>query len=345
MEYKYDVFISYRRDGGSERAELIKLMLEKNGIDESRIFMDTHSIYSCNFKQRLKEAIFQAKNFILIITKGCFESIKENDYWVFEIEEALSLGKKIVPVFFDGINSIAPNLLPDSIKQLHEINGVFYHHQYADAFFFKLMAFIDDSYIAPTKKKEKSNILYTKNWVLYFIAPFIILSTIIIYINYSRSQQSDASPNIDHSIDTIKRYQPHSNLIDNTRNNCVKDVSNDAKECTLYQKENGWNVEDLKVREGIAYKEFYNNENFLQLVREILSNRKAIHAPDEWNINEGSMLVKVEKVHQTEQWYLHFKSGTMVCIGDVYFRLGIQSFIEMFHKAKYEQIKYEQIKL
>ena len=42
---KYDIFISYRRKGGSERAELLKAILEKRGYKGSRVFMDTHSYY------------------------------------------------------------------------------------------------------------------------------------------------------------------------------------------------------------------------------------------------------------------------------------------------------------
>ena len=43
-EKTYDVFISYRRQGGAEKAELVKGELIKRGFRESRMFMDTRSL-------------------------------------------------------------------------------------------------------------------------------------------------------------------------------------------------------------------------------------------------------------------------------------------------------------
>ena len=176
--YKYDVFISYRRNGGSERAELLKLILEKYGYNHSRIFMDTHSIESCNFKQKIKEAICFSKDFLLIITKGCFDSVKEEDYWIFEIKEALSLGKRIIPIFFDGIESIDSKKLPEELTAISEINGIIYHPQYADAFYIKLLSFINPSFtnIEKTQRSNKNLLLalicfitkvsHTLNWAI-----------------------------------------------------------------------------------------------------------------------------------------------------------------------------------
>ena len=126
MEHRYEIFISYRRDGGAERAELLKLLFEKHGYIPDQIFMDTHSIDSCNFKQRIKEAIFQAKYFVLVVCEGNFDKVKPEDYWIFEIEEAMSLQKQIIPVFFDGIGGIDSGKLPVNIKPLAQIQGIIY---------------------------------------------------------------------------------------------------------------------------------------------------------------------------------------------------------------------------
>ena len=55
---KYDIFISYRRKGGSERAELLKVILEKRGYKSNRVFMDTHSPLGGDFKQRIKDLVY-----------------------------------------------------------------------------------------------------------------------------------------------------------------------------------------------------------------------------------------------------------------------------------------------
>ena len=138
----YDIFISYRRNGGSERAELLKAVLEKNGIASERIFMDTHALKGGDFKTRLKDAICESSNFIVLITKDCFEDAKEGDFFVYEIAEAIKLKKNIVPVVFDGENSFAPEALPESIKALSSHNAVSYSHEYADASFKKLCSFL-----------------------------------------------------------------------------------------------------------------------------------------------------------------------------------------------------------
>ena len=61
MESHFDIFISYRRHGGSERAELMKAILEKHGYDSQRIFMDTHALRG----GRLSISIDKAKELTL----------------------------------------------------------------------------------------------------------------------------------------------------------------------------------------------------------------------------------------------------------------------------------------
>lgn len=139
---KYDIFISYRRKGGSERAELLKAILEKRGYKSERVFMDTHSLLGGDFKQRIKEAISQSVNVIVLITEGCFDNIKEEDYWIFELSEAMSFRKNIIPVFFDGIKNIEGFNLPSALKELPYQNAVSYNHEYSDAFYSKLCSFI-----------------------------------------------------------------------------------------------------------------------------------------------------------------------------------------------------------
>ena len=140
----YDVFISYRRNGGSEKAQLVKSEIKQRGIEEERIFLDTHSLYDGDFEHKIKEAIEQSMGVIVIISNGCFDEIKETDFWYMEINQALLQGKKIVPIFFDGITSFANLKIPEELKELTKQNAVTYQHEYADAAFDKLITFILD---------------------------------------------------------------------------------------------------------------------------------------------------------------------------------------------------------
>ena len=56
-EKTYDVFISYRRQGGAEKAELVKGELVKRGFRESRMFMDTRSLSSGNYMESILRAL------------------------------------------------------------------------------------------------------------------------------------------------------------------------------------------------------------------------------------------------------------------------------------------------
>ena len=160
---RYDIFISYRRQGGSERAELLKAVFEKSGYPSDRIFMDTHTLKGGDFTQRMKDAIGESLNFIVLITKGCFDDIKDGDYFVYEISEAIRLNKNIVPVIFDGINSIEDMDLPEAIKSLPYQNAVSYSHEYANASYEKLCSFLVQGTKSDTTRKGLKTPFSKKN--------------------------------------------------------------------------------------------------------------------------------------------------------------------------------------
>lgn len=139
---KYDIFISYKRDGGAEKAELLRSELIRRGFRKSRIFMDTYSLGEGRISDNLELAIRNSDNIIVAITKGCFDGIKEDGNWMREISLAMSLGKRIIPVYFDGIQEINPEDLPESIKDFPKENAVLYVHQYAKASFDYLCSFL-----------------------------------------------------------------------------------------------------------------------------------------------------------------------------------------------------------
>lgn len=155
---KYDVFLSYRRKGGSERAELLKAILVKHGYDEKRIFMDTHSLRGGDFRAKLTAAIENSNNVVVLITKGCFDGVKEDDTWIYEIAKSLELNKNIVPVFFDEIQAVDGVNLPKALKDLPSQNAVSYNHEYADAFYEKFLSFL-----VKEKPSSKRKVLKRKN--------------------------------------------------------------------------------------------------------------------------------------------------------------------------------------
>ena len=137
-EKTYDVFISYRRQGGAVKAELTKDELVKRGFRESRMFLDTRSLSSGNYLQTILSAISNSRNIVVVITDDCFKGLPTDSTWVREIEYAIELHKNIVPIYFDGISGLKADELPSCIQRLAFENAVLYVHQYADASFDRL---------------------------------------------------------------------------------------------------------------------------------------------------------------------------------------------------------------
>ena len=118
MKTKYDIFVSYRRDGGAQYARILQLELEKRGY---RVFLDYDELTDGIFSDNLREAIVSAPIFILILSAHCLVRCKEEQDWVrLEIMLAKSLNKHFIPInpddSFDGI----PDNIPDDIKQIVE---------------------------------------------------------------------------------------------------------------------------------------------------------------------------------------------------------------------------------
>ena len=93
----YDIFISYRREGGREIARTIKLALEARGY--SNIFFDYNSLRDGVFNEAIIAAIQNCKDFILVLSDGAMDRCSNEDDWVArEIRTAITSGCKIIPV-------------------------------------------------------------------------------------------------------------------------------------------------------------------------------------------------------------------------------------------------------
>ena len=115
-ENKYDIFISYRRDGGAQYARILQLMLIQRGYN---VFLDYDELTDGKFGDHIADAIKAAPIFMLVLSSGALERCRNENDWVRqEITLAEGLGKKIIPVdpdkTFDGI----PDDLPEVIKEV-----------------------------------------------------------------------------------------------------------------------------------------------------------------------------------------------------------------------------------
>ncbi|MBO6261360.1 MAG: methyltransferase domain-containing protein [Bacilli bacterium] len=124
---KTDVFISYRRKSNWELGELLYKTLLSEGFHP---FFDLEEIsYGANFPDRIRDAIYESKDFIILI-KGddlvdC-DTIKDD--WVLkEIEYALDFNCNIIPLFSGEFNKDVKN---EKIKEILKRNGLKISHDY-----------------------------------------------------------------------------------------------------------------------------------------------------------------------------------------------------------------------
>ncbi len=119
---KYDIFISYRRDGGINSAvALHSTLLQMN----YRAFLDVNNLQSGKFDDALYDVIDHCTDFLLVLSPHALERCNEKDDWVRkEVERALQMNKNIIPIICDGgdVNELFTNAVPEDMKELLRYN-------------------------------------------------------------------------------------------------------------------------------------------------------------------------------------------------------------------------------
>nr|XP_030717910.1 sterile alpha and TIR motif-containing protein 1 isoform X2 [Globicephala melas] len=137
-----DVFISYRRNSGSQLASLLKVHLQLHGFS---VFIDVEKLEAGKFEDKLIQSIMGARNFVLVLSAGALDKcMQDHDCkdWVHkEIVTALNCGKNIVPVI-DGFQWPEPQALPEDMQAVLAFNGIKWSHEYQEATIEKIIRFL-----------------------------------------------------------------------------------------------------------------------------------------------------------------------------------------------------------
>lgn len=192
MGKKYDIFISYRREGGYDTAKHLYDLLTRDGY---RVSFDIDTLRNGDFDEQLLLRIDQCKDFILIVDKNCFDRTLDKTFnpkqdWLRqELAYALRKNKNIIPIFLNGIKGF-PNNLPADIAQVSKKNGPEYNRYYFNDFYDKL-------------KKEflLSKKYRIKTFVLIFILVFIIIFSVFGVSQIIRSDTKLSSSSTENVID------------------------------------------------------------------------------------------------------------------------------------------------
>lgn len=137
---RYDIFISYRREGGFDTAKHLSDLLTRDGY---RVSFDIDTLQSGDFNTQLYECIDLCKDFLLIVDKHAFDRTiideipREKDWLRCELAYALKKRKNVIPVFLSGVKGF-PEGLPNDISGVSTKNGPEYNQYYFDDFYRKL---------------------------------------------------------------------------------------------------------------------------------------------------------------------------------------------------------------
>ncbi len=137
-----EYFISYRRKSGGEvQARLIYDILCKQLGNEEKVFYDIENIGEGEFPEQIKNALGEAKHFILLVNEAFIKEWPvppiEEDWYYTEIATAIeNIGtKNITPVLFDRKFKFSE--LPEELKRFHcldKCQTVKYLPEYAEYF-------------------------------------------------------------------------------------------------------------------------------------------------------------------------------------------------------------------
>jgi len=173
MNNKFDIFISYRREGGFEVAKHIKDLLTREGYSVS---IDKDNLMNGGFNKEFLKRIAECEDYFLILDANVFKGTlegreKQKDWLRMELSGALSQDKNVIPVMVDGFTEFLEGL-PQDIADVRYKKGPKYSKEHFDTFYDRLKHFIkevptDDITITDLPHNLIMSLLLECGWLLY----------------------------------------------------------------------------------------------------------------------------------------------------------------------------------
>lgn len=124
----YKAFVSYRRDGGIYIARALAEGIAAKGF---ATFIDLDELRGGDFNVALDQVIEATPNFVLVLSRGALDRISnEKDWMRRELASALRHGKRVIPVFEQGVGFPDEGALPPDVRAVVRQNGVQYSPQF-----------------------------------------------------------------------------------------------------------------------------------------------------------------------------------------------------------------------
>ena len=173
---KYDVFISYRRVGGFETAQLLSDRLKAQGY---RVFFDMHTMRSGSFGQQLSNVIDQCRDLVVVLSSGALDPLKEGqeDWLRMEVERALEKQKNVIPFMTRGFKFDDVPPLPPEIEPLRMQHGLEASQEHFDAVVSKLRKLLKSRPVAWRSKKVWASVAVLLCAVVWPLASWVELKS------------------------------------------------------------------------------------------------------------------------------------------------------------------------
>ena len=199
MSPSYDIFISYRREGGYDTAKHLSDLLIRDGY---RVSFDIDTLRSGDFDTQLYARIDQCKDFILIVDLHAFDRTldpktnPQEDWFRCELAYALKQNKNIIPVFLAGVNGF-PRGLPEDVIGVVKKNGPEYNRYHFNAFYTDL------------KKRYIKSYSLKSLIIIVFVVVFVSACVIFCYFMLGDQFQNPIADNVQVApVDTIITESP-----------------------------------------------------------------------------------------------------------------------------------------
>lgn len=235
MNEHYDIFISYRRDGGFETAKHLNDLLVRDGYTVS---FDIDTLREGDFDETLLRRIDQCVDFILVVDKHTFDRTLDPNFdpkkdWLrTELAYALKLRKNIIPLLLSGVDGF-PSNLPEDVADVATKNGPEYNKYYFDEFYRRLKSFL---HCVPRNAKDDTkvnsivdNVKALSSKILFF-AILVIVTLMGGFVINQAISENKVFLNVLDLPDNLRQTGFTKEFVEQSMNELISQIGKDAKD-------------------------------------------------------------------------------------------------------------------
>jgi len=190
MAQRYDIFISYRRKGGTQDARLVDEKLRNKGYYVS---FDIDTLGKGKFTDTLRTRLKDCKDFIVIFEPSYYErffdengkvqpeDVLNEDWCYLELKNAIALGKNIIPLIKRDFRF--PSNLPKDIKEIAEYNAIeLTEKEFKEIFEYKVKDYLI----------SKPKFTYSHKKSIIAVLSLMIVGVIALLVSFGLAKQKES---------------------------------------------------------------------------------------------------------------------------------------------------------